>query len=124
MPATKPYTQPIEIAYGEDHIKTLKFYEDGSAYDLTGVGEITATFRSGPGRSATELFALTIGSGITVTDAAGGEAQWLITEAQNEANFSVGAIVYYDVYITTSAGFKRQTVRSSPADILESCGDV
>jgi len=121
--ATKPYVQPIDIAFGEDYTEDLTFKNpDGTAYSLTGC-EITVTFRDGNSRSGTELAKLQVGSGVTVTDEAGGLAQYKLPRATNEAQFTVGDVVFYDVFLTDASADEIQVVRVSPASIVESVSD-
>lgn len=81
----------------EDVIFTMTNQADGTAYDLTGA-TITSTWRRGT-KDGQLVKSLSIGSGITVTDASGGVFQFdefVITWSPD--------IYYYNVTITDTNG--------------------
>lgn len=124
----EPSRQDIDVAVGEDYALELEFTRTDPndecnelAYDLTNCA-ILVTVRDGPQRTDTLMFSCSIGSGVTVLDAAAGTARCIFSEAQTEL-LSYRTTYYYDVWLTTAAGLDKQVVRVSKVKVQDSAGE-
>jgi hypothetical protein len=105
------------VDQGSDFTQTITFANEDASGDpalmtyvsFVGCG-VRMSFRSALSRSSSLVLALSVGSGMTLTESTitGGPAptfvngfSWTVTKAQSLALFPDGATLYYDAFVDT-----------------------